>query len=79
MFLLNDEVIERGKKNMTTLSAEKRQDLTNAYINSILDGMDYSSMEEFIADALEKNLSEYNDEQFITEINDYYPDLLENV
>ena len=54
-----------------------RDELQNAYIESIIDGMDHKSMYQFVYDTIEQNLETYSDEELVTEVKDYYPELLE--
>jgi hypothetical protein len=39
--------------------------------------MDYKTMECLVYDTLKDNLSDYTDEQLITEVKEYNPELLE--
>ena len=55
-----------------------RDELQEAYIESIIDGMDHKSMYQFVYDTIEQNLETYSDEELVTEVKDYYPELLEN-
>ena len=54
-----------------------RDSLQEAYIKSIVDGMDWKTMEQFVYDSLNNNLDDYTVEELITEVKDYYPELLE--
>ena len=54
-----------------------RDELQEAYVKSILDGMDWKTMEQFVYDTLNNNLDDYTVEELITEVEDYYPELLE--
>ena len=54
-----------------------RDQLQNDYIESIIDGMDHKSMYQFVYDTIEQNLETYSDEELVTEVKDYYPELLE--
>ena len=54
-----------------------RDQLQEAYIESIIDGMDHKSMWQFVYDSLNGNLDDYTDEELVTEVKDYYPELLE--
>ena len=54
-----------------------RDALQEAYIESIIDGMDHKSMYHFVHDSLNNNLNDYTVEELITEVEDYYPELLE--
>ena len=55
-----------------------RDELQEAYVKSILDGMDWKTMEQFVYDSLNNNFDDYTVEELITEVEDYYPELLEN-
>ena len=54
-----------------------RQELQESYIQQLIDGMDFKTMERFVYDTLQDNLQSYTDEELITEVTDYYPELLE--
>ena len=54
-----------------------RDQLQEAYIESIIDGMDHKSMYQFVYDSLNDNLNDYTVDELITEVEDYYPELLE--
>ena len=54
-----------------------RTELQESYIQQLIDGMDYKTMERFVYDTLEENLTNYTDEELITEVKEYYPELLE--
>lgn len=56
-----------------------REKLIEDYAQQILDGMDMKTMECFVYDTLVSNLSEYNDDELITEVKEYNPELLEDV
>jgi len=60
----NDKIIDRDQ-------------LQEAYIESIIDGMDHKIMYQFVYDTLNNNLDDYTVEELITEVEDYYPELLE--
>ena len=54
-----------------------RDQLQEAYVESIVDGMDHKSMYQFVYDSLNNNLDDYTVDELITEVEDYYPELLE--
>ena len=54
-----------------------RQELQETYIQQLIEGMDFKTMECFVYDTLKENLSSYTDEELITEVTDYYPELIE--
>ena len=53
-----------------------REQLVENYIQQLIEGMDYKTMECLVYDTLKDNLADYTDEQLITEVTDYYPELL---
>ena len=61
----------------TTDNIIDRDQLQEAYIESIIDGMDHKSMYQFVYDSLNNNLDDYTVDELITEVEDYYPELLE--
>ena len=54
-----------------------RDQLQEAYNESIIDGMDHKTMYQFVYDSLSGNLDDYTVEELITEVEDYYPELLQ--
>ena len=65
------------KMTETTDNIINRDQLQEAYIESIIDGMDHKSMYQFVYDSLNNNLDDYTVDELITEVEDYYPELLE--
>jgi hypothetical protein len=55
-----------------------KADLIDAYAQQLLDNMDIKTMERFVYDTLVENLTDYTEEELITEVTDYYPELLES-
>lgn len=53
-----------------------RDELQEAYIESIVDGMDMQTMYQFVYDTLNDNFDKYSVDELITEVEDYYPELL---
>ena len=66
-----------SKLMQTSNNSINRDSLQEAYIESIIDGMDYKTMEQFVYDTLDGNLDDYTVEELVTEVKDYYPELLE--
>jgi hypothetical protein len=54
-----------------------RTELTEAYVDRILDNMSTKDLMRIVGDQLEENLGSYSDEELIAEITEYYPELLE--
>ena len=65
------------KLMQTSNNSINRDSLQEAYIESIIDGMDHKSMYQFVYDTLDGNLDDYTTEELVTEVKDYYPELLE--
>ena len=55
-----------------------KEDLIHSYAQQLLDSMDMKTMECFVYDTLVENLTDYSQEELITEIEDCYPELLED-
>ena len=55
-----------------------RDALQEAYIEQIIDGMDHKSLWQYVYDNLNDHLDKYSVDELITEVEDYYPHLLEN-
>ena len=54
-----------------------RTELQESYIQQVIESMDHKTMEHFVYDALQDNLQGYSDEDLIAEVEEYYPELLE--
>jgi hypothetical protein len=54
-----------------------RKDLVEAYIDRLLENMSTKDLCRIVGDQMEENLQGYSDEELISEIESYYPDLLE--
>ena len=54
-----------------------REALVEAYINRLLDNMSTKDLLQIVGDQMEENLTSYTDEELISEVESYYPDLLE--
>ena len=55
-----------------------RDQLQEAYIESIIDGMDHKTMYQFVYDSLTDSLDKYSVNELITEVEDYYPELIKD-
>ena len=60
------------------LTNMNRSDLQETYIQQLIENMDYKTMECFVYDTLNENFSGYTDEELITEVEEYNPELLED-
>ena len=54
-----------------------RQQLQDAYINTVIDNMDHKDMWALLFDFMDADLDRYSEAQLIEEVNQYYPELLE--
>ena len=65
---------------MTTFNdfRSPRQKLQDAYIERIIDGLDWGDLWQYAYDKLSEELGELTDEQLTNEVNNNYPDLVEN-
>lgn len=64
--------------NTATMPIIDRDALQQAYIDRILDGMDIKDMMTILADQFDENLDKYSVDELIEEVEQYYPDLLED-
>jgi len=55
-----------------------RQELVEAYIDRVLDNMNTKDLIRIVGDQLEEDLSTYSDDELLTEVEEYYPELLES-
>ena len=54
-----------------------RDSLQENYVETIIDGMDHKDMYAFVKDNLNDHLDKYSVDELIQEVEDYYPELLE--
>ena len=62
---------------MTQDNIIDRDQLQEAYVNRIVDGMDMEMLCTLACDALKTTYDDYTVDQLIAEAEEYYPDLLE--
>jgi len=55
-----------------------RTELLEAYIDRILDNMSTKDLMRMVGDQLEESFSILSDEELIAEVEEYYPELLED-
>ncbi len=63
--------------NSMTDNIIDRDNLQNAYIERIIDGMDHKDLWQYVYDNLADHLDKYSVQELVTEVEDYYPELLE--
>jgi len=54
-----------------------RNALIQDYIDRVIDNMSTKDLVRIVWEQLEENLSFYTEEELISEVSDYYPELLE--
>ena len=60
-----------------TYSIMNRSELQQQLINSVIDGMDFKTMWSVLYDYMDESYDKYSDEELKTEVEEYYPELLE--
>jgi hypothetical protein len=55
-----------------------RDSLISDYVDRVLDNVSTKDMMRILGNQLEENLSNYTDDELLTEIGDHYPELLES-
>ena len=54
-----------------------RSELQTALIEQILDDMDIKTMMAMLYDVMDESYDKYSEKELLTEVKEYYPDLLE--
>lgn len=54
-----------------------RDSLQDIYVETIIDGMDHKDMYAFVKDNLNDHLDKYTVSELIEEVEEYYPELME--
>ena len=67
---LYTEILNHNKMN--------RQELQEAYISAMIEGMDMDDCLSMLYEYLDKEMDTFSDEELITEIGEYYPELLDD-
>ena len=62
---------------MTKDNIIDRDELQDAYIERIIDGMDHRDLWRYVYDSLEQNFEKYTVDELIGEVEEFYPDLLD--
>ena len=62
--------------NSMTDNIIDRDDLQDAYIRELIDGMDHKTMYSFVYDTINENLEGYSMTELIEEVEEYDPELL---
>ena len=64
---------------MTQDNIIDRDELQQNLIDRIVDDMDLKTLMQLVAEQLDNNYDDYTVDQLIAEVEEYYPDLLEEV
>ena len=62
----------------STMTDFNREQLIEEYVDRILDNMSTKDLMRIVGDQLEENLTGYSDEELLSEVQEYYPELLES-
>ena len=52
--------------------------LQDQLVNSVIDGMDFKTMWSVLYDFMNESYDKYSDEELKTEVEEYYPELLDS-
>lgn len=66
-----------NRKNSMADRIIDRDKLQDLYINEIIDGMDVKDLCALVYDYMDQNLESYSVNELIAEVEEYYPELLE--
>ena len=64
---------------MTTDNIIDRDELQQTLIDRIVDDMDLKTLMQLVAEQLDHNYDSYTVDELIAEVEEYYPDLLEEI
>ena len=53
-----------------------RSELQESYVQQLIDDMDHKTMYQFVYETLDESFSKYSEAELITEVENYYPELL---
>lgn len=59
------------------LTPDQRDKLQDDYVNRVVDDMDIKTLCAFVYHSILGSLDDYSTEELITEVKEYYPELLE--
>ena len=54
-----------------------RSELQQELINNVIDGMDFKTMWQVLYDFMDESYDKFSDEELMEEVNEFYPELLE--
>ena len=54
-----------------------RNELISNYVDRVLENMSTKDLLRIVGDQLEENFNDYSDVELISEVQEYYPDLIE--
>lgn len=57
---------------------KKRSELQSEYVYRIVEDMDMDTLVLHMQDFLHKEFDKYTEEELVTDVRDFYPDLLED-
>jgi transcriptional regulator CtsR len=63
--------------NLRATEMTDRNELIQSYIDRVVDNMSTKDLVRIVWEQLEENLANYTDEELISEVEEYYPELLE--
>jgi hypothetical protein len=61
------------------MKSKKRDEVVDAYVERIIDGMDMDDLIEFAKGKIYDTLETYSDAELIAEVMRYHPDLVEDI
>ena len=54
-----------------------RSELQQQLVNEMIDGMDFKTMWQVLYDFMDESYDKFSDEELMEEVNEFYPELLE--
>ena len=76
--MINPQSLTLSEFNKMTDNIIDRDQLQDAFINEIIDGMDMKDLIQIVYDNMKNNYDAYTVDELIEDVEEYYPHLLEN-
>ena len=67
-----------NSSNFSTLTDMNRSELQQQLVDNMIESMDFKTMWQVLDSYMMESYDKYSDEELITEVKEYYPDMLED-
>ena len=67
-----------NSSNFSMLTDMNRSELQQQLVDNMIESMDFKTMWQVLDSYMMESYDKYSDEELITEVKEYYPDMLED-